>query len=127
MSDMLQADNKAAIAQEELSCEIGKMLLEHKAEAVVVMDMRKLNFWTDFFVIATPTSGAHLSGLERHIKDYCAEKGIDIFRRSQKPESDDEWSLIDLGGIVIHLMSGKARAFYELERLWGAAEVIYSS
>jgi ribosome-associated protein len=40
---------------------------------------------------------------------------------------DDEWRLIDLGAIVIHLMTEKARSFYELERLWGAADVVYKS
>jgi ribosome-associated protein len=94
---------------------------------VVVMDMRPLNFWTDFFVIATVTSNTHLAGLQRHIKDYSAENGLEILRRSRRPEQDDEWCLLDLGGIIIHLMTERARSFFELERLWSAAPVIYSA
>jgi ribosome-associated protein len=42
-----------------------------------------------------------------------------ILRRSRKPsDCEDEWRIIDLGSIVIHLMSRKARDFYELERLY---------
>jgi ribosome-associated protein len=103
------------------------------------MDMRELNFWTDFFVIATVTSGAHLSGLERHVKEYSRERGVEP-RRSRKPAAPaasaetasgmaggDEWCLIDLGGMVVHLMTERTRSFYELERLWSGAPVIYSS
>jgi ribosome-associated protein len=103
---------------------LGRLLSEHRGADVLVMDMRNLNFWTDFFVIATVSSGAHLSGLERHVNEFAGEKGIPILKRSRRPETEDEWRLIDMGDIVVHLMSAKARAFYELERLWGAAPIV---
>ncbi|MCL2831536.1 MAG: ribosome silencing factor [Treponema sp.] len=120
MKDMLQeTDKKTAL-------ELGKLLASHNGGSVVVMDMRQLNFWTDFFVIATVTSGAHLSGLDRHIKEYIRENGLEILRRSRKPEVEDEWSLIDMGNIVIHLMTARARSFFELERLWSSAPLIFT-
>jgi len=115
--------------------ELGKLLRDHNGLKVVVMDMRALNFWTDFFIIATVTSNAHLSGLQRHIKDFTKEKGMEILHRSKRPDkkidlasselSSEEWSLVDLGGIVIHLMTARIRDFFELERLWSAAPIIY--
>jgi ribosome-associated protein len=110
--------------------ELGKLLSASLGGEVVVLDMRNLNFWTDFFVIATVTSNARLSGMERHVKEYARERGLDILHRSRRPEMpeiEDEWCLLDMGGIVVHLMTAKTRAFYELERLWSAAPVIYSS
>ena len=106
--------------------ELGRLLEDHNGREVVVMDMTPLNFWTDFFVIATVTSNTHLAGLERHIKDFVREKELEILHRSRRPDTDvdDEWCLLDLGGIVIHLMTATARDFFELERLWGAASVI---
>jgi ribosome-associated protein len=60
-----------------------------------------------------------MDGLERHIMEFCRKNDIEIFGKSRKPESgDDEWRIIDLGFLVIHLMSKSARDFYELERLW---------
>ncbi|WP_043923075.1 ribosome silencing factor [Leadbettera azotonutricia] len=111
---------------ESMALELGKLLEDHKGSDIVVLDMRSLNFWTDFFVIASVTSSAHLSGLERHIKDYSRNKGIEP-RRSRKPDIEDEWCLIDLGNLVVHLMTSRSRSFYELERLWSSAPVIYSS
>ena len=110
---------------------LATLLREHKGDNVAVLDLRKMGAWTDFFVIATATSNAHLDGLERHIKEFCNERGIEILRRSRKPSAlyrtraspgtlnqEDEWRIIDLGSAVIHLMSRKAREFYDLERLY---------
>jgi len=104
---------------------LGGLLRDHRGADVLVMDLRQMGTWTDFFVIATATSDAHMDGLERHVKEFCREGGLEILRRSLRPkaarlgpEAADEWRIIDLGHIVIHLMSAKARAFYDLERLY---------
>ena len=127
MEDMSQNKRYSLLARE-----LGKLLDDHKGQDVVVMDMRPLGFWTDFFVIATATSNTHLLGLERHIKDFAQTNGLDILHRSRKPKNDkeilpDEWCLLDLGAIVIHLMSERIRAFFELERLWSAAPLIFDA
>ena len=135
MDDTLPTDApfpKASLkASVEYAVELGKLLDDHRGLGVVVMDMTSLNFWTDFFVIATVTSDTHLFGLERHIKDFIRENGLEILHRSRKPEGNadvsDEWCLLDLGGIVIHLMTERARNFFELERLWSAAPIIYGT
>ena len=132
MDGMLQNNGDLSLATE-----LGKLLDDHRGMEVVVMDMRALNFWTDFFIIATVTSETHLMGLERHIKEFVHEKGLEILRRSRRPNKtseqnsteprSDEWRLLDLGGIVIHLMTARIRSFFELERLWSAAPLIYQS
>ena len=109
-----------------LALELGKLLDAHNGGDVMVMDMRSLNFWTDFFVIATVTSNTHLMGLQRHIKDFARERDLEILHRSRELRSD-EWCLLDLGSIVIHLMSAKLRSFYELERLWNTASLVFDS
>ena len=129
MDDLLQnnGDSQSTDTLLRIAIEVGKLLDDHHGADVVVMDMRTLNFWTDFFVIASTTSNTHLMGLERHIKDYVRENGLEILHRSRKPEKDDEWCLLDLGGVVIHLMSERIRNFFELERLWSAAPIITHS
>jgi ribosome-associated protein len=109
----------------DLAIALGELLRDARGGDVVVMDLRPLNGWTDYFVLATVTSGTHLSGLERHVKDFSREKGIEILRRSRKPAADDDWCLIDLGSVIVHLMTEKTRAFYELERLWSSAPIIF--
>jgi ribosome-associated protein len=118
MEDTLQEDDRT------VALELAALIKDHRGEAVVVMDLREINYWTDFFVIATVSSATHLQGLQRHIKDYAKEKGIEMLKRHRKVNPGDEWNLTDLGNIVIHLMSEKTRSFYELERLWSAAGII---
>jgi ribosome-associated protein len=111
MEDMSQEDNKQAAA-------LGSLLQEHNGQNVCVLDLRGINNWTDFFIIATATSKTHIDGLEKHVKEFCYEKKIEIFGSSRR-DSDDEWRLLDLGTMIIHLMTSGVREFYELEKLWG--------
>ena len=123
MEDMLSETKAVEIPKgSEIPHAIGDLLREHNGADVVVLELPEPAAWTDFFVIATVTSSTHLDGLERHIKEFCWEREIDILRQSRKPNvfsgQEDEWRIIDLGSTVIHLMSHKARAFYDLERLY---------
>jgi ribosome-associated protein len=118
MDDTLSADNKAA------ALALGGFIREHKGGDVVVLDLRSLGIWTDFFIIATISSHTHLRGLERYIGDFARQHGLDIRRGARKHSPGGEWNLIDMGNIVIHLMTASSRSFYELERLWGAAEML---
>jgi len=101
---------------------VSSLLQEHNGQKVCVLDLRGINNWTDFFIIATATSGTHMDGLERHIKDFCRERDIEIFNNSRtkgsRKTTDDQWRLVDLGPIIVHLLTSDARDFYELERLW---------
>ncbi|MDR3276417.1 MAG: ribosome silencing factor [Treponema sp.] len=107
-------DNPAGLAQA-----LGELLEDHKGSDVAVLDLRDLGSWTDFFVIATVSSRAHMEGLLRHLKDFAREQEVEILRRHRRIPPEEEWVLLDLGRVVVHLMTGKARSFYELERLWG--------
>ena len=117
MEDMLSETKKQITAR---AAALGELLQDHKGVNVSVLDLYGICNWTDFFIITTVSSQTHMDGLERHIRDFCREKEIDILgcSRSRK-DSDDEWRLIDLGSIILHLMTEQAREFYDLERLWG--------
>lgn len=106
---------------------LGKLLSEHNGGEVVVMDLSGLHTWTDYFVLATVTSSTHLQGLHRRIKEFSAAHNVEIVRRQRKTPSDEEWSLVDLGNVVVHLMTEKARSFYDLERLWCDATTIWKA
>ncbi|MDR0383270.1 MAG: ribosome silencing factor [Spirochaetaceae bacterium] len=104
--------------EKRVAIELACLLQEHKGGDVVVIDLRPLSMWTDFFVIATVSSGAHLSGLQRYIKEFAAENKLPVPRGHGKTARNDNWDVYDLGFMAIHLMTEESRSFYELENLW---------
>lgn len=104
-------------AREE-ALEIAQILEDSKADDVTVIDVSELNSWTDYFVIATIHSSAHWQGLAKQIKDYVKANEMEIHVTHNKAQSGDDWNLIDIGPVVVHLMSADAREFYDLEKLW---------
>ena len=107
---------------EQKALEIAQLMEDGKGQDVAVLDVSGLNSWTDYFVIVTITSSAHWQGLYRTVKEYIAENELSIHQTSRKTPQGDDWNLIDLGPIVVHLMSADARNFYELEKLWHAGK-----
>jgi ribosome-associated protein len=110
MADTARNSDDTALA-------VARVLADHSGADVVVLDVAAQAGWTDRFVIATATSTAHLRGLARFVDEELAKLGLARLNRSSFSE-DDEWLLIDLGSIVVHVMTVSARAFYELEKLW---------
>lgn len=112
-------------AKREAALSLGKILQEHKGEDVMVLDVSGSNSWADFFVIATVTSSAHSRGLSRHVQEALKPLALEVRPTRRKIPDGDEWTLIDLGDIVVHLMTQSARAFYDLEKLWyGAVDLM---
>ena len=60
--------------------------------------------------------------LEDAVKDYVKANDLEIHVPNRKTPDGDDWNLVDVGNIVVHLMSQEARDFYDLEKLWHAGE-----
>ena len=107
---------------QDKALEIARLIEDGKGMDVVVIDVSELNSWTDFFIITTVSSSTHWQGLARQIKEYISENDLEIHVTSRKSPDGDDWNLIDIGNIVVHLMSKPAREFYDLEKLWHAGK-----
>ena len=109
---------------EEKAVEIARLMEDGKGIDVTLLDISGLNSWTDYFVIVTVTSSTHWQGLYKDIKEYIKDNDLEIHLTNRKSPDGDDWNLIDLGSIVVHLMSESARSFYDLEKLWHAGKTI---
>ena len=117
MEDLLQEINEKAHLEKVHA--LAEVLQEHKGQNVAVLDLRKFQTWTDFFIVTTVSSRTHMDGVTRHLRDFCHDREFEILGSSRK-DLDDQWRLLDLGSIIVHLMTSDAREFYELERLWAS-------
>ena len=109
---------------EDKAVEIARLLEDGKGKDVTVINVSELNSWTDYFVIATVTSSAHWQGLYRQVRDYVKSNDLEIHVTRKKSPDGDDWNLIDIGPIVVQLMSDVARQFYDLEKLWHSGSVV---
>lgn len=93
--------------------------LDKKAEDLLTLPLAGRTIVADYFVIATGRSSIQ----NRSIADGIAEKvraaGFGVART--EGYTDAGWILIDLGAVVVHVFTPEQRAFYNLERLWGAS------
>ncbi len=109
----------------EAAIRLGRLLVEHNASNVKVLDVSGITSWADYFIIATVTSATQSRGLQRYVHESLGELALEIRPTKRKAPDGDEWTLIDLGDVIVHLMTATARSFYDLEKLWfGAPDLL---
>ena len=91
---------------------------EQRAEDVIVMDLRSLVDYADYFVVGSADSLTRLRGIARRVDRVMAKQGA---KRLNRVERDVGWSLADFGDVLAHVFDRKAREMYRLEDLWGDA------
>jgi ribosome-associated protein len=96
-----------------------ELALERKAHDVVILDLRGISTATDYFVIAGGTSDVQVKAIAEHVVD-------ELKKDSVRPEHSEglrggRWVLLDYVDFVVHVFHPEARAFYQLENLWGDA------
>ncbi len=95
-------------------------LLAHKAEDVVILDLRPNSDVADLFVIATGNSEPQVTALARAVLDELCDAGEKPLHTEGLEQG--RWALIDFVDIVVHVMLPRSRTYYDLERLWNDAE-----
>jgi ribosome-associated protein len=107
---MMQSERLRDLALEALS--------SMKAVDVTVIDVRGHSAITDFMIVASGTSDRHLKSVATSVVVRAKESGV--MPLGVEGEQGGEWVLVDLRDVVVHVMLPRVRAFYQLEKLWGA-------
>lgn len=89
-----------------------------KAKNITVLDVADLTDVTERMVIAEGTSNRHLKALADNVAFEAKQAGFPSL--GVEGQGTTDWTLIDLGGVVVHVMMPQARQFYDLEGLWKA-------
>ena len=102
--------------------EIANSLEDKKGEDIVLIDLKDIVSFTDYFIICTGSSDRML--------DALAKAAIEDIRAKHKKKgklqgfSRDGWVIVDYGDVVVHLFSPDQRDFYNLEELWEDGKVL---
>lgn len=95
-------------------------LEEMKARELRCLDVRPLTALTDWMLIVTGTSNRHVKSLAENL--VLSAKKAEHPPHGVEGLDQAEWVLVDLGGVVVHIMQAQTRAFYQLEKLWTGDE-----
>lgn len=95
------------------------VIQKHKALDVLVLEVRNLVGYTDYFVICSGQSDRQVQAIAQHLlEEMRAERvlplGVEGLSRAQ-------WVLVDYNDVVVHVFQDNVRGFYDLEGLWSDA------
>ncbi len=113
----------ASEAARRFAIDAARMAANTRCSNVVVLDVSRVSPVTDFFVIATGSSGRQMRSVADEIEDLGKPLGFKALGRHGH-EGESSWMLTDLVDVVIHLFSPDARGYYDLDGLWGDAIVV---
>ena len=90
---------------------IKELLEEKKAEDVQIFDLRNKGYFVDFVVIGTSLGDKHTLALLDFLKEKLKPEGEEFL----KVQTSDDWVVIDLGDIIVHIMTEAYRKRYNIE------------
>jgi ribosome-associated protein len=100
----------------ELVTICAKAALDTKAEDMVILDVRELSSFTDYFIIMSGRSSRHVQGLAEAMEGAMRSKRISAAKAEGIKEG--MWVLLDFADVVVHIFYHEQRSFYDLEGLW---------
>ncbi len=116
------------MTQNEWVQHIVQVIDDKKGQDIQIIPVH--SFFAEYFVVASAMSSRHLWSVAEAVEMECKKHGIrpisqgkkapPVRRGQETPEI--RWVVVDAGGIIVHLFSPEARAYYALEELWTKTE-----
>jgi ribosome-associated protein len=114
-----KARRKTKSPAQALLAEAEKILDDGKAEDLVTIDLHGKSDIADYLLIATGRSQRQIMALAQRLLEGLKAAGHGKIAIEGLRYGD--WVLIDAGDVVVHLFKPEARAYYNLEKMWGEA------
>ncbi len=102
-----------------LARKVVDLLADRQAEDILLLDIRKITPFADYFVIASAQTVRQMQALRDAIDSELSKDGITPYGREGEPASG--WMLLDLGDVIVHIFGPDERHFYDLEGLYQQA------
>ena len=109
-------EQQGSAAEDRLLNIVVDAIDDMKGVDVMVIDVREMTSITDRMVIASGTSSRHVKSIADNVAFVAKREGFPAL--GVEGAQTAEWVLIDLGDVVVHVMTPTIREFYALEKLW---------
>ncbi len=104
-----------------LAKKIASLSIEKKAYDVVLIEIKEIASFTDYFVICSADSETQVKAIADHIDEEMKKNGVPVWH-SEGYESL-RWVLLDFVDVVVHIFHKETRDYYNIEKLWGDAKL----
>ncbi|MCJ7552554.1 MAG: ribosome silencing factor [Ignavibacteriaceae bacterium] len=101
---------------------ISELIFTKKGYDVKIIDLKKLTTFADYFVICSADSDTQVKAIADEIDKSLRDEGIKCWHKEGYMAL--QWVLLDYVDVVVHVFKKTARDFYNLEKLWGDAQII---
>jgi ribosome-associated protein len=108
----------------EIALRIADILAETPASDTVVLDIRELSTFADFFVICSGENERQLRAISENLQEALREDDVHVRRVEGTPRSG--WIVLDYNDAIVHVFDQELRDFYKMERLWAEAPRLLS-
>ncbi len=95
---------------------------ERQASDIVLLDTRKVCSFADYFVICSGESERQIRAIYEEAEQSLKKDGV--LPIHHEGTADSGWLLLDYGDVIVHIFSSSEREFYQLDRLWGQADLV---
>jgi ribosome-associated protein len=103
----------------DLANRISDIIFTKKGFNVLVIDLRNLVSFTDYFVICSADSDTQVKAIADEVDKILSDDGIKCLHKEGLKALS--WVLLDYVDVVVHVFKKDSREFYNLEKLWGDA------
>ncbi len=93
-----------------------QVMLDKKAQDVVLLEISKVVTYADYFLICSGRSIIQVKAIVNAVEEYLKSQGVRPLHI--EGYSEGRWVLLDYDELIVHVFLEEARNFYDLERLW---------
>ena len=99
-----------------------KIAEEKKGENILLLDVSKLTVISDYFLIVTAKSTPQINAIAKSIEEELAPLNYKLI--AKEGFVDSNWTVLDFGNLIVHIMNEKERNYYKLEKFWSNAIIV---
>lgn len=108
---------KNPLQTEALKAFVIEKLEDMKGRDIISLSIGEKASFADYMIICSGNSNRHIKSIAQSVAMECRAEGIEP--RGIEGNDVGEWALVDLGDIIVHVMTNEQRDKYNLEQLWG--------
>ena len=116
-------ERPAITTSRQIAVACARLCDDKKAADIVILDVRKLTFIADYFVLCSTTNERQSKAIADTVYAEMKAKGHRAISNGRHG-ADGRWMLQDFGDVVVHIFEAGARKFYDLDSLWADAKLI---